>query len=161
MNKTVTNYDTNAAYPKAKAFVLWREVVMAYAAPAIMAGIGGLVTADKGLQFGALTTIGGTSALVALLLGLWLRIRGVRKKWIIRAPHLIVVAIFALASTSFGLLAAWFTSDYLDFIIPINHMGWVSRVWIDFPLSAWIASIIVTWRWRLSVKKNENPKENE
>ncbi|NEW05812.1 hypothetical protein GK047_07240 [Paenibacillus sp. SYP-B3998] len=160
MNKTNYPNQTDGAYgikpavSKAKSFVLWREVVMAYAAPAIMAGIGGLVTADKGLQLGALTTIGGTSALVALMLGLWLQSRGGRNQWIIGTPHLGVVAMFALAGAWFGLFAAWVTSDLLGDMISINHLAWVGRVWIDFPLSGFIASTIVTWRWRLAVTTN-------
>ncbi|MFD2115812.1 hypothetical protein ACFSTH_11385 [Paenibacillus yanchengensis] len=64
-NQTDDVYDVKAASSKKKTFVLWREVVMAYAASAIMAGIGGLVIADRGLQIGALATIGGASVLIA------------------------------------------------------------------------------------------------
>lgn len=141
----ITNVDSNI-----KPFVLWREVLMAYVAPAIMAGIGGLITADKGLQIGALTTIGGTSAIVAWMFGLWLRSRGIHNRWIIGANHLVVVGIFTLIGTMFGLFAAWSASCLLG---PFNHFIWFDRVWIDFPLSAMIASTIITWRWRLNVKK--------
>jgi len=157
-NQTDGVYGIKAAGSKGKTFVLWREVVMAYAGPAIMAGIGGLISGDKGLQIGALTTIGGTSALVALILGLWLRSRGGRKRWIIGAPHLVVVGMFALAGALLGLLAAWVTSDLLGIFIPIDHLAWVGRVWIDFPLSGFIASTIVTWRWHLAVTTNFSSK---
>lgn len=69
-NQSDDVYGIKAVGSKKKTFVLWREVVMAYAAPAIMAGIGGLVSANRGLQIGALTTIGGASALMALMIGL-------------------------------------------------------------------------------------------
>lgn len=157
-NQTDDVYGIKAAGSKKKTFVLWREVVMAYAAPAIMAGIGGMVTADRGLQIGALTTIGGASALMALMIGLWLRSRGGRIRWIIGAPHLIVVGVFALVGSSFGLYAAWLTSGLIEFMIPSNHWAWVDRVWIDFPLSGFIASTIVTWRWRLAVTTNFSSK---
>ncbi|AET62098.1 hypothetical protein HPL003_26930 [Paenibacillus terrae HPL-003] len=115
-NQTDGVYEIKSAGSGTKTFVLWREVVMAYVSPAIMAGIGGLVTADKGLQLGALTTIGGTSAFLALMLGLWLRSRGGHKGWIIGAPHLVVVGLFALVGAIFGLFAAWgdiwFTRNY-------------------------------------------------
>lgn len=39
-NQTDDVYSIKAVGSKKKTFVLWREVVMAYAAPAIMAGIG-------------------------------------------------------------------------------------------------------------------------
>ncbi|MNI30806.1 hypothetical protein D3C73_846650 [compost metagenome] len=157
-NQTEGVYGIKAAGSKVKNFVLWREVVMAYAAPALMAGMGGLFTADDGLQIAALTTIGGTSALVAWMLGLWLRSRGVRKRWIIAAPHLVVVGMFALAGSLLGLFAAWVTSDLLGMMISIDHWAWVDRVWIDFPLSGFIASTIMTWRWRLAVTTNFSSK---
>ncbi|MFK4303418.1 hypothetical protein ABH892_003538 [Paenibacillus sp. RC254] len=157
-NQTDGVYEIKSAGSGTKTCVLWREVVMAYASPAIMAGIGGLVTADKGLQLGALTTIGGTSAFLALMLGLWLRSRGGHKGWIIGAPHLVVVGLFALVGATFGLFAAWATSGLLEIMIPSNHLAWVGRVWIDFPLSGFIASTIVTWRWRLAVTTNFSSK---
>jgi len=157
-NKTEGNYDIKAAGSDTKTFVLWREIIMAYVSPAIMAGIGGLVIADKGLQIAALTTIGGTSALVALMLGLWLHNGGGHKRWIIGAPHLVVVGIFALAGASLGLLAAWVTSGLLEIMVPIDRWTWVGRIWIDFPLSGFIASTIVTWRWRAAVRTHCSTK---
>ncbi|MBH5320954.1 hypothetical protein I6N90_24520 [Paenibacillus sp. GSMTC-2017] len=157
-NQTDDVYGIKATGSKKKTFVLWREVVMAYAAPAIMAGIGGLVTSDRGLQIGALITIGGASALMALMIGLLLRSRVGHIRWVIGAPRLVVVGVFALAGSSFGLYAAWVTSGLLEFMIPSNDWAWVDRVWIDFPLSGFIASTIVTWRWRLSVTTNFSSK---
>lgn len=135
-------------------FVLWREVVMAYVSPALMAGIGGLITGDRGLQLGALTTIGGTSALIAWMLGLWLRRRGgpMDQTWMLRVPHFFVVVIFGLGGGMLGLVAAWTISDCLSSNITIGQINWVHRIWIDFPLSGLIASTIVMWRWRLAVK---------
>ncbi|OMD86566.1 MULTISPECIES: hypothetical protein [Paenibacillus] len=157
-NQTDDVYSIKAVGSKKKTFVLWREVVMAYAAPAIMAGIGGLVTVDSGLQIAALTTIGGASALMALMIGLLLRSRVGHLRWVIGAPHLVVVGVFAMAGSTFGLYAAWVTSVFVEFMIPSNHLAWVNRVWIDFPLSGFIASTIVTWRWRLAVTTNFSSK---
>lgn len=151
-------YGIKAAGFKKKTFVLWREVAMAYAAPAIMAGIGGLATADRSLQIGALTTIGGGSALMALLIGLLLRSRVGHIRWVIGAPHLVVVGVFALAGSSFGLYAAWVTSGLLEIMIPSNHLAWFDRIWIDFPVSGFIVGTIVTWRWRLAVTTNFSSK---
>ncbi|MEU2632479.1 hypothetical protein ABZ641_36665, partial [Kitasatospora sp. NPDC007106] len=61
-------------------FVLWREVLAAYAMPAVTAGIGGAVTRQPHLVAAALTTIGGTSALVAAALGAVLRRQPVRAR---------------------------------------------------------------------------------
>ncbi|WP_339320366.1 hypothetical protein [Paenibacillus sp. FSL R10-2734] len=160
-NQTDDVYGIKAAGSKKKTFVLWREVVMAYAAPAIMAGIGGLVTADRGLLLGALTTIGGASALMALMIGLLLRSRVGHMRWVIGAPHLVVVGGFALVGASFGLYAAWVTSVVIEIMIPSNHLAWVGRVWIDFPLSGFIASTIVTWRWRFAVTTNYSSKRRK
>jgi hypothetical protein len=160
-SQAVEGNGIKAVGSKKKTFVLWREVVMAYAAPAIMAGIGGLVTADRGLQIGAITTIGGVSALMALLallIGLLLYSRVGQMRWVIGAPHLIVVGMFALAGSSFGLFDALVTSYLLESMIPRNHLAWANRVWIDFPLSGFIASTIVTWRWRLAVTTDFSSK---
>ncbi|MEV6209363.1 hypothetical protein [Kitasatospora sp. NPDC051914] len=58
-------------------FALWREVLAAYAMPAVTAGLGGAVTRQPHLVAAALTTIGGTSALVTAALGTALRRRPV------------------------------------------------------------------------------------
>ncbi|QIC04942.1 hypothetical protein GOP56_04655 [Brevibacillus sp. 7WMA2] len=129
-------------------FVLWREVLMAYAAPALMASIGGWITAENNLQIRALTTIGGASALVALLVGLWLRNRGGHKHWVIHAPYFIVVGMFALAAVSFGVSIVWLTCSLLSIFNLLDQLVWLIRVWTDFALSATIASSIVIWRWR-------------
>ncbi|MEK4849053.1 hypothetical protein NST04_04155 [Paenibacillus sp. FSL H7-0756] len=149
-NQTDDAYGIKTVGSRNKAFVLWREVVMAYAAPAIMASIGGLITADRGLQIGALTTIGGASALMALLMGLLLRSRVGDMRWVLGALHLVVVGGFALAGSLCGLCAAWVTSGVLDIMMPGIHLAWADRIWIDFPLSGFIASTIVIWRWRLA-----------
>ncbi|AWX57894.1 MULTISPECIES: hypothetical protein [Brevibacillus] len=136
-----------------KSFVLWREVIMAYLSPAIMASIGGWITADKGLQIGALTTIGGTSALIAVLLGRWLQSHGIHKRWVICTPHMALVTVMGMTMAVIGLLAAWLTTELLIVFAPGESVAWLSRVWIDFPLSAIIASTLITWRWRSAIKK--------
>ncbi|WP_157128172.1 hypothetical protein [Brevibacillus parabrevis] len=149
--KTAAVAETRAGRSKAKAFVLWREVMMAYLSPAVMAGIGGLLTADKGLQIGALTTIGGTSALVALLLGLWLLAKGGEDGWITRTPQLMVIVIMVLAGAAAGLSAAWTVSWLADRLGMRQQMGWIDRIWFDFPMSAAIASALITGRWRVAI----------
>ncbi|MGK5506542.1 hypothetical protein [Brevibacillus formosus] len=141
--------------PAKSGFVLWREVIMAYLSPAIMASIGGWITADNGLQIGALTTIGGTSAFIAALLGRWLQSRGVHKSWVTRMPHLALVTVMGMTMAVIGLLAAWLTTELLVIFSPGEALAWLGRVWIDFPLSAIIASTLITWRWRNSNHKIE------
>ncbi|MCM3144934.1 hypothetical protein [Brevibacillus sp. MER 51] len=141
--------------PAKSGFVLWREVIMAYLSPAIMASIGGWITADNRLQIGALTTIGGTSAFIAALLGRWLQSRGVHKSWVTRTPHFALVAVMGMTMAVIGLLAAWLTTELLVIFAPSEALAWLGRVWIDFPLSAIIASTLITWRWRSSNHKME------
>jgi len=152
-NQSEEVYGIRSARSRRKPFVLWRELIPAYLAPAIMAGIGGLVTADKVLQIRALTTIGGTSLLVALLVGLWLNSRGNRKRWVAGAPRVVVVGVFALAGALFGLFAAWGTPILLDLINPNHHWVWFDQIGFDFPLSGAIACTTMSWRWRASITK--------
>ncbi|MGG2015224.1 hypothetical protein [Bacillus sp. S10(2024)] len=137
---------------KTKTFVLWREVLMAYVAPAMMAGIGGVITGSKDLQIGALTTIGGTSAIVALILGLWLERQGIHNQWLISVNYLVVMVVFTLIGATFGIFTAWMTTFLMEVLWPINHFVWLNRVWIDFPLSTIIASSIIISRWRMNFK---------
>ncbi|MDK8181774.1 hypothetical protein [Paenibacillus sp. UMB4589-SE434] len=142
-------------------FVLWREVIMAYAAPAIMAGIGGLITGDKGLQIGALSSIGGMSAFVALMVGFWLQNRGIHKRWLVKAPHVVAVGAFALFGAGFGLVAAEVTTMLHDLWWPNSYIVWFSRVGIDFPLSTTIACVSVTWRWHSTVCTKSSKGEKQ
>ncbi|WP_339203145.1 hypothetical protein MHH56_18855 [Paenibacillus sp. FSL K6-3182] len=161
MNNVKHSHKTDPAYslasegPELKGFVLWREVLMAYVSPAVMAGIGGLITGDKSLQIAALTTIGGTSALIAWLLGLWLRKRGRSKRWVVGPPRLLVVVMFAIICASLGFYAAWVTNKVPDTVRLSDYSIWFDRIWIDFPLSGTIASTIITWRWRKVLEKND------
>ncbi|MFJ7205097.1 hypothetical protein ACIQWR_16330 [Streptomyces sp. NPDC098789] len=65
---------------------LWPDVLIAYAAPALSAGAGGLLTGRPDLTVAALTSIAGTSALVAALTGSRLRRRGVRAPRAVAPP---------------------------------------------------------------------------
>ncbi|RNB89888.1 hypothetical protein EDM56_12070 [Brevibacillus fluminis] len=141
-----------AKRPAAKPFVLWREVAMAYVSPAVMAGIGGLITANRDLQIGALTTIGGASALVALLIGLWLQNNGRRIPWLVSTNRFAVVGAFMLIGIVVGLSAAWVASLLLWMSLAADQLHWFDRIWLDFPMSAAIASTLIAWRWRLTNK---------
>ncbi|MCR8645409.1 hypothetical protein NV379_22485 [Paenibacillus sp. N1-5-1-14] len=136
-----------------QSFILWRELIPAYLGPTIMAGIGGFITADKVLQIRALTTIGGSSLLIALFMGLWLLSRRPRKQWFVRAPRLLVTLAFTISGALFGLLTAWGLETLLPFFLPNNHYLWLSKVQFDFPLSSAIACATMSWRWRGTLSK--------
>jgi hypothetical protein len=147
------SYAARSAQPRQKPFVLWRELIPAYLSPAIMASIGGIITADKVLQLRALTTIGGASLLMALWIGLWLRKRGSRTRWVVKTPRVIVVGCFALAGAMLGLMASWGISNVLHIVNPSLSWTWLDHIGFDFPLSGALACTIMTWRWRASFTK--------
>ncbi|MVU82595.1 hypothetical protein GPX89_35860 [Nocardia sp. ET3-3] len=119
-------------------FVLWREVSVAYLAPALSAGIGGLLTGRTELQVAAVTSIAGTSAFVALLLGMWLRYMGIRYRW------LRTTAPWALAA-GFGVVAAAAAAAIGVLLAAVPPFP--DRVRIDFPIAAALAAVIITRRW--------------
>ncbi|WP_330181197.1 hypothetical protein OHB26_33190 [Nocardia sp. NBC_01503] len=125
-------------------FVLWREVLFAYLAPAVCAGAGGLVTAQPSLLLAAATSIAGTSALVALLLGAWLRHNGSHHDRLLRFGPVTLAAGFGLTA---GTLAA-VTAQLLTATTTLPD-----RLRLDLPIAAALAATILTWRWRTTQRK--------
>ncbi|MFJ6209128.1 hypothetical protein [Lysinibacillus sp. NPDC092081] len=144
----------NASDNGQKAFVLWQEVLLAYVMPSIMAGIGGLFTSDVALSIRACTTIGGASALFALLIGLWLQKRGNFRSWIVFEHKTRVVGLFSVIGFLFGLIAASILFGLLEFFIQSQQISALNFVWIDLPLSATIACTLVAWRWKCVIHNN-------
>ncbi|MFD3809072.1 hypothetical protein ACFWSF_37435 [Streptomyces sp. NPDC058611] len=135
-------------------FVLWREVLVAYAAPALTAGAGGLVSGRHDLAVAALTSIAGTSALVAALTGARLRRTGIRPRRSASLPKPVLAAGAGLmaAAVAAGVahlavegLAAWPLPTPFPFP---SGSPWPERLRLDLPLSAALAAAITTWRWR-------------
>ncbi|MCX5071446.1 hypothetical protein OHA84_34105 [Streptomyces sp. NBC_00513] len=129
-------------------FTLWREVLTAYVAPALTAGAAGLATGQQDLAVAALTSIAGTSAVVALLVGTWLRHGGQPRRWTTTMPR--TALTLGLVITAAGAAAAlgWFTAQWLPTHTPIPATPWLERLRIDLPVSAALATTIVTLRWR-------------
>ncbi|MFG2910463.1 hypothetical protein ACGF13_36135 [Kitasatospora sp. NPDC048286] len=128
-------------------FVLWREVLVAYAMPAVTAGAGGAVTGQPQLVAAALTTIGGTSALVAATLGATLRRRPVRTRPA-RTPRVLAAAALGLATAALGLAVGLAAARWLPQLPALADSPWPKRLPIDLPVSSAIAATITTWRWR-------------
>ncbi|WP_052390748.1 hypothetical protein [Streptomyces sp. NRRL B-24484] len=128
-------------------FVLWREVLAAYAMPAVTAGLGGAVTGQPQLVAAALTTIGGTSALVAAALGATLRRRPVRTRPA-RAPRAAAAAALGLAAAALGLAVGLAAAHWLPHLPALADSPWPRRLPVDLPVSSAIAATITTWRWR-------------
>ncbi|MFJ2778718.1 MULTISPECIES: hypothetical protein [unclassified Kitasatospora] len=128
-------------------FVLWREVLVAYAMPAVMAGIGGIATRRPELMIAAGTTIAGTSAAVAALVGSRLRRRPARS-WTVRVPRILLAAGFGLGAAALGLLLGWSGAHWLPGIPALAASPWPGRLRFDLPVSAAIAATMITWRWR-------------
>ncbi|MEU7141547.1 hypothetical protein ABZ942_18975 [Nocardia sp. NPDC046473] len=133
--------DTAIAPPR---FILWQEVLFAYLAPAVCAGAGGLITGQAELLRAAVTSIAGTSALVALLLGMWLRYSGIRCTRLRRAWPVALAA-------AFGLGAATLAASTAQLLTTTNSFP--DRIRIDFPIAAALAATIITWRWSAIQRK--------
>ncbi|WP_369383059.1 hypothetical protein [Streptomyces sp. cg36] len=128
-------------------FTLWKEVATAYLAPALTAGLGGLLSGQPELTRAAFTSIGATSALMACIIGAWLHRRGRPRRWTASAPRAVLTLGVALTAAGIAALAGWFGSGWLPSHTPVPDAGWLERLRIDLPLSAGLAAAIVTWRW--------------
>ena len=131
-----------------RAFILWREVLTAYAAPALMAGTAGVVTGQRDLAVAACTSIAGVSAVVAFLVGTWLRRGGQPRRWTTAVPRVALTAALAVTTTGAAALLGWFTAQWLPAHTLIPSSPWLERLRIDLPVSAALATTIVSLRWR-------------
>ncbi|MFI7353776.1 hypothetical protein ACIBTP_07485 [Streptomyces avidinii] len=129
-------------------FTLWREVLTAYAAPALTAGAAGLVTGQQDLAVAACTSIAGTSAVVAFLVGTWLRHGGRPRRWTVTAPRGVLTAALVIAAVGTAALLGWFTAQWIPAHTPVPAAPWLERLRMDLPVSAALATTIVTLRWR-------------
>lgn len=147
-NKSFFNYNTGGT--NAKSLVIWREILMAYIIPSIMAGIGALVVADNTLLLRAFTTIGGFSAFVAWLIAMLLQRkndserRGKRKQ------------IFGIVLTGLlvGILITLMIHGLLAIFNLNNKFILMNYIWIDFPVAAVITSANLAFRWHRTVTTN-------
>ncbi|MEV6678892.1 hypothetical protein AB0N09_18840 [Streptomyces erythrochromogenes] len=88
-------------------FNLWREVLTACAAPALTAGAAAVATGQRDLAVAAVTSIAGTSAVVALLVGAWLRNGGRPRRWTTGLPGVAVAVVLVVAATGAAALLGW------------------------------------------------------
>ncbi|MEU5147920.1 MULTISPECIES: hypothetical protein [Streptomyces] len=136
--------------PAPRPFALWREVLTAYAAPALTAGAAGIATGQRDLAVAAVTSIAGTSAVVAFLVGAWLRNGGHPRRWTRSTglPGAAVTVVLAVAATGAAALLGWFAAQWLPAHTPVPGGPRLERLRIDLPVSAALAATIVTLRWR-------------
>ncbi|MET8753961.1 hypothetical protein ABZW32_28255 [Streptomyces sp. NPDC004667] len=137
-----------AASRPARPFTLWREVLTAYAAPALTAGAAGVVTGQRDLAVAACTSIAGTSAVVAFLVGAWLRHGGQPRRWTTTMPRVVLTTALVLATVGAAAPLGWFAAQWLPSHTPVPAGPWLERLRIDLPASAALATTIVTLRWR-------------
>jgi len=128
-------------------FVLWREVAVAYAAPALTAGAGALVSGNTQLLWAAGTSIAGASAVVALLAGGWLQLFG-RRRPAPRARRFAQSLAGAALAAVLALALACAAQRWLPGWTGLSGGPWLDRLSLDLPLSAALATAIVGWRWR-------------
>ncbi|MFI8281046.1 hypothetical protein ACIGBH_40525 [Streptomyces sp. NPDC085929] len=146
---------TSAPRSATRPFVLWKEVAVAYLAPALTAGLGGVLSGQPELTMAAVTSIGATSALVASVVGAWLHRRGRPRRWTTSAPRLTLALGLAVAAAAVAGLLGWFASEWLPSHTPVPDAGWLERLRIDLPLSAALAAAIVTWRWHGATSRQQ------
>ncbi|MGW2250607.1 hypothetical protein ACWCXH_10440 [Kitasatospora sp. NPDC001660] len=128
-------------------FTLWREVLTAYAMPALMAGLGGVATRRPELTVAAVTTIAGTSAVVAAAIGARLRHRPAHS-WAARAPRVLVAIVLAAGAAAVTLTLGLAGAHWLPRIPALADRAWPSRLPVDLPVSSAIAATLITLRWR-------------
>ncbi|MGX4733877.1 hypothetical protein ACI1MP_06350 [Kitasatospora griseola] len=146
-----TNDRTGPRRAAARPFTLWREVLTAYAAPALMAGTAGVVTGQADLTVAACSSIAGTSAVVAFLVGAWLRHGGRPRRWTTTLPRVALTALLVVATAGLAAALGWFAAEWLPAHASIRPAPWLRRLRIDLPVSAVLATTIVTLRWRATV----------
>ncbi|MER7730216.1 hypothetical protein ABTX80_04975 [Streptomyces erythrochromogenes] len=138
---------------RSRPFVLWREVLTAYAAPALTAGSAAVATGQRDLAVAAVTSIAGTSAVVAFLLGAWLRSGGRRRRWTTALPGAVVTVLLAVVTTGAAALLGWFAVRWLPAHTALPAGARMERLRIDLPVSAALATAVVTLRWRGSAAR--------
>ncbi|KIF00438.1 hypothetical protein PL81_41090 [Streptomyces sp. RSD-27] len=139
----------------ARPFTLWKEVATAYLAPALTAGLGGFLSRQPEVTRAAFTSIGLTSAVVACIVGSWLHRRGRPRLWTAAMPRPLLTLGLAVTAVAIAGLAGWFVSDWLPSHTPVPAAGWLERLRIDLPLSAGLATTIVTWRWHGTTSRQQ------
>lgn len=147
--------DTRSDGPTA--IVVRHEVLLAYVTPAAIAGTAALITRQRELGIAAPTSIAGTSALVAALLASWLRAHGATNKRNASTTRRRLVATCAIASITAGLATAAIITGLLPTAIGFQRAPWMTRMWLDLPLSAGISAAIVSWRWRSALDRQRAP----
>lgn len=127
---------------------LWPDVLAAYAMPALTAGLSGALTRQPQLVAAALTTIGGTSALVSAVLGAILRRRAARTRPArpARTPRPLAAAVLGLAGAALGLAAGLAAAHWLPQLPGLADSPWPGRLPVDLPVSAAIAATVTAWR---------------
>lgn len=138
---------------RTKPSALWRDIMIAYAAPALMAGVGGMVVGDQILFIAAFTSIGGTSAVTAWIIGRWLQDWGLHTQWLNRSHLLVIATVFAILGLAIGLLTACVVTELSRYVFS-QELAWLDRLWIDFPLSVTIAGTTTVCRWYKATHKH-------
>ncbi|MET9616703.1 hypothetical protein [Kitasatospora indigofera] len=146
-----TKDSTRPSRAAARPFTLWREVLTAYAAPALTAGAAGVLTGQADLTLAAGTSIAGTSAVVAFLAGTWLHRGGRPRRWTTTLPRVVLTALLVVAATGAAAGLGWFAAQWLPAHTPLPAAPWLQRLRIDLPVSAALATTIITLRWRSTI----------
>ncbi|MFJ6795052.1 hypothetical protein [Streptomyces sp. NPDC091268] len=114
------------------------------------------------MALAACTSIAGTSAAVAFLVGKWLRRGGRPRRWTTATPPVVLTAVLvvlAVIATGAAALLGSLAAHWLPAHTSIPATPWPARLHIDLPVSAALATTIVTLRWRRTISAVPLPKE--
>ncbi|MEU8461576.1 hypothetical protein [Streptomyces sp. NPDC029003] len=153
--KPATKERTGPSRAATRPFSLWREVLTAYVAPAVMAGSAGVVTGQADLTRAACTSIAGSSAVVAFLVGTWLRRGGRPRRWTTALPRVVLTVVLVIVVAGVAAGVGWLAAEWLPAHTSLHAAPWLRRMRIDLPVSAVLATTIVTLRWRGTLAKHQ------
>ncbi|PYC73566.1 hypothetical protein C7C46_25125 [Streptomyces tateyamensis] len=148
-----TNDRTGPSRAAARRFTPWREMLTAYAAPALTAGTAGVLTGQADLTLAACTSIAGTSAVVAFLVATWLQHGGRPRRWTTALPRLVLTVLLVIVTVAVAAGLGWLAAEWLPAHTPVHTARRLQRLRIDLPVSAALATTIVTLRWRSTIAK--------
>ncbi|MCB5163769.1 hypothetical protein LG634_02780 [Streptomyces bambusae] len=150
---------TRSRPPAARPVTLWRDVLIAYLAPALTAGLGGVLGGRPGLTAAAVTSIAGTSALVTAIVGGWLKSRSRRMPP--NLPRPLFAAGLALLAAALAAPAGWLAAGWLPEYVGLPDPDWPDRLRTDLPLSAAIAAAVTGWRRHGTARQPEHTTARE
>ncbi len=132
----------------ARPFILWREVLVAYLAPCADGGCGRSRIRPIGPHDGGIYVHRGHVGSGGVADRLLAAASRESRPWTTALPRIMVAAILAVGAAVIAGLVGWFASRWLPAHTSVVDTAWLARLQLDLPISAAVAAVIVSWRWR-------------